>query len=62
MCGCESWTIKKAEYQRIDAFELQGWRKQRNIISNSMKELRFDPQQVKYIDRKIDEIQIKYVI
>ena len=22
MCGCESWTIKKAEYQRIDAFEL----------------------------------------
>ena len=22
MCGCESWTIKKAEDQRIDAFEL----------------------------------------
>ena len=22
MCGCESWTIKKAEPQRIDAFEL----------------------------------------
>ena len=22
MCGCESWTIKKAEYQRIDVFEL----------------------------------------
>ena len=22
MCGCESWTIKKAEHQRIDAFEL----------------------------------------
>ena len=22
MCGCESWTIKKAEYRRIDAFEL----------------------------------------
>ena len=21
MCGCESWTIKKAEHQRIDAFE-----------------------------------------
>ena len=27
MCGCESWTIKKAEYQRIDAFELWCWRK-----------------------------------
>ena len=22
MCGCESWTIKKAEHQRIDAFEM----------------------------------------
>ena len=27
MYGCESWTIKKAECQRIDAFELQYWRR-----------------------------------
>ena len=27
MYGCESWTIKKAEYQRIDAFELCCWRR-----------------------------------
>ena len=27
MCGCESWTIKKAENQRIDAFELWCWRR-----------------------------------
>ena len=26
MCGCESWTVKKAERQRIDAFELWCWR------------------------------------
>ena len=26
MCGCESWTIKKAERWRIDAFELWCWR------------------------------------
>ena len=26
-CGCESWTIKKAECQRIDAFELWSWRR-----------------------------------
>ena len=26
MYGCESWTIKKAECQRIDAFELLCWR------------------------------------
>ena len=27
MYGCESWTIKKAERQRIDAFELMFWRR-----------------------------------
>ena len=27
MYGCESWTIKKAEHQRIDAFKLWCWRK-----------------------------------
>ena len=27
MDGCESWTIKKAEHQRIDAFELWCWRR-----------------------------------
>ena len=27
MYGCESWTIKKAEYQRTDAFELWCWRR-----------------------------------
>ena len=27
MCGCESWTVKKAKHQRIDAFELWCWRR-----------------------------------
>ena len=27
MYGCESWTVKKAECQRIDGFELQCWRR-----------------------------------
>ena len=27
MCGCESWTIQKAEHRRIDAFELWCWRR-----------------------------------
>ena len=27
MYGCESWTLKKAECQGIDAFELQCWRR-----------------------------------
>ena len=27
MYGCESWTVKKAEHRRIDAFELRHWRR-----------------------------------
>ena len=27
MCGCESWTIKKAECRKTDAFELWYWRR-----------------------------------
>ena len=27
MCGCESWTVKKAEHRRIDPFELWCWRR-----------------------------------
>ena len=27
MYGCESWTVKKAEYRRMDGFELGGWRR-----------------------------------
>ena len=27
MYGCDSWTVKKAEIQRIDAFKLQHWRR-----------------------------------
>ena len=27
MCGCESWTLKKAEHWKIDAFELWCWRR-----------------------------------
>ena len=27
MCGCETWTVKRAEHQRINAFELWCWRR-----------------------------------
>ena len=27
ICGCESWTVKKAEHQRIDTFEVWYWRR-----------------------------------
>ena len=32
MCGCESWTIKKAESRRIDAFELWCWRRHMKVL------------------------------
>ena len=31
MYGCESWTVKKAEYRRIDAFELWCWRRLQRV-------------------------------
>ena len=35
--GCESWTIKKAECQRIDAFELWCWRRLLRVFGTSSK-------------------------
>ena len=32
MYGCENWTIKKAEHQRIDAFELWCWRRLLRVL------------------------------
>ena len=32
MCQCESWTIKKAEYQRIDAFEPWCWKRLLRVL------------------------------
>ena len=32
MYGCENWTVKKAEHQRIDAFELWCWRRLLRVL------------------------------
>ena len=32
MYGCESWTVKKAEHRRIDAFELWHWRRLLRVL------------------------------
>ena len=34
MYGCESWTIKKAELQRINAFELWCWRRLLSVLDS----------------------------
>ena len=37
MYGCESWTVKKAEHQRIDAFELWCWRRLLRVPWNARR-------------------------
>ena len=37
MYGCESWTVKKAEHQRIDAFELWCWRRLLKVPSTTRR-------------------------
>ena len=49
MCRCESWTIKKAECQRIDAFELWWWRR---LLSPS------DSKEIKPVNPKGNQLWI----
>ena len=37
MYGCESWTIKKAEHRKIDAFELRCWRRLLRVPSTAKR-------------------------
>ena len=37
MYGCENWTIKKADYQRIDVFKLWCWRRNLKVLGMTMK-------------------------
>ena len=37
MYGCESWTVKKVEHRRIDAFELWGWRRLLRVSWNARR-------------------------
>ena len=50
MYGCESWTIKKAERQKIDAFELWCWRRLLRVpwtarLSNQLTLKEISPEQ-----------------
>ena len=48
MYGCESWTIKKAEHRKIDAFELWCWRRHLRVPwtarSNQLKPRETNPE------------------
>ena len=46
MYGCESWTIKKAEHQRIDAFELWFWRRLLRVSWTARKSNQSIPKEI----------------
>ena len=37
MYGCESWTVKKAEHQRVDAYELWCWRRLLRVLCTARR-------------------------
>ena len=46
MCGCESWTIKKAEHLKIDAFELWCWRRLLRVPWNARRSNQLIPKEI----------------
>ena len=58
MYGCESWTIKKAEHQRIDAFALSCWRRLLRVPWNAR---RSNPSNLKRISHEysLEELMLK---
>ena len=46
MCGCESWTIKKAECWRIDAFKLWCWRRLLRVLRTAGRSNQSVPQEI----------------
>ena len=46
MYGCESWTVKKAEHQRIDAFELWCWRRLLRVLWTTRRSNKFILQEI----------------
>ena len=45
MYGCESWTIKKAEHQRIDPFELWCWRRLLGVPWTARRSIQVNPKE-----------------
>ena len=51
MCGCESWTVKKAEGQRIDTFELWCWRRLLRVTWTARRSIQQDNQPWIFVGR-----------
>ena len=46
MYGCESWTIKKADHRRVDAFKLWSWRRLLRVLWTSRRENQSTPKEI----------------
>ena len=55
MYGCKSWTIKKAEHRRIDAFELWCWRRLLNLNIIVVLESPWDCKEIQPVHPKGDQ-------
>ena len=64
MYGCESWTIKKAERQRIDAFELWCWRRLLRISWTARRSNQFILKEIssEFIGRTDAEAEIRLLL
>ena len=47
MYGCEGWTIKKAEYRKIEAFELWCWRRLLRTLESPLDSRKIQPVHLK---------------
>ena len=61
--GCESWTVKKAEHRRIDAFELWCWRRLLRVPWTARRSNQFIPNEISpgiYMEGIILKLKLQY--
>jgi len=58
MYGCESWTVKKAECQRIDAFELWCWRRLLRVPWTARRSNQSIPKEIS-LEYSLEELMLK---
>ena len=58
MYGCESWTMKKAEHQRIDAFELWCWRRLLRVPWTARRSNQSIPKEIS-LEYSLEELMLK---
>ena len=59
MCGCESWTVKKAECQRIDAFELWCWRRLLRVPWTTRRSNQFILKEIFSLEYSLEGLMLK---